>query len=123
MCDSHPISSPVSSADFQPYVDHALEVFGPHRLMYGGDWPFALLAAGSYTQIWAGIRVCLDRLDPEALWAVLGGTARRVYGLPASDRRVRERPQAAGREHLTAAPTVGADLQERPVAQRFPAVC
>ena len=74
-----------SSADFQPYVDHALEVFGPHRLMYGGDWPFALLAADSYTQIWAGIRGCLDGLDPAALWAVLGGTARRVYGLPDGD--------------------------------------
>jgi hypothetical protein len=55
--------------------DHA-EVFRPHRLMYGGDWPFALLAADSYTQIWVGIRDCLDGLDPEALWAVLGGTAR-----------------------------------------------
>jgi L-fuconolactonase len=73
-----------SSADFQPYVDHALEVFGPHRLMYGGDWPFALLAADSYTQIWAGIRDCLDGLDPAALWSVLGGTARRVYSLGGS---------------------------------------
>jgi hypothetical protein len=36
---------------------------------------------------------CLDDLDPEALWAVLGGTARRVYGLPASDEVIRERPQ------------------------------
>jgi L-fuconolactonase len=74
-----------SSADFRPYVDHALEAFGPYRLMYGGDWPFALLAADSYTQIWAGIRGCLDGLDPAALWAVLGGTARRVYGLPDGD--------------------------------------
>jgi L-fuconolactonase len=74
-------------------VNHALEVFRPHRLRYGGDWPFALLAADSYTQIWVGIRDCLDDLDPEALWAVLGGTARRVYGLPASDEIVRERPQ------------------------------
>jgi L-fuconolactonase len=90
-----------SSADFQPYVDHALEVFGPHRLMYGGDWPFALLAADSYTQIWDGIRDCLDGLDPEALWAVLGGTARRVYGLPAADEVARERPQKVVREHLT----------------------
>ena len=73
-----------SSADFQPYVDHALEVFGPHRLMYGGDWPFALLAADSYTQVWAGIRDCLDGLDPAALWSVLGGTARRVYSLGGS---------------------------------------
>jgi predicted TIM-barrel fold metal-dependent hydrolase len=53
-----------SSADFQPYVDYALEVFRPHRLMYGGDWPFALLAADSYTQIWDGIRDCLDGQDP-----------------------------------------------------------
>jgi hypothetical protein len=51
--------------------------------MYGGDWPFALLA-DFYSQIWAGIRGCLDGLDPEALWALLGGT-RRVYGLPAGD--------------------------------------
>jgi L-fuconolactonase len=69
--------------DFRPYVDHALEVFGPHRLLYGGDWPFALLAADSYTQVWAGIRPCLDGLAPDELRAVLGGTARRVYGLPA----------------------------------------
>jgi L-fuconolactonase len=75
-----------SSADFQPYVDHALEVFGPYRLLYGGDWPFALLAADSYTQIWAGIRGCLDGLNPEQLRAVLGDTARRVYGLPAGHR-------------------------------------
>jgi hypothetical protein len=74
-------------------VNQALEVVRPHRLRYGGDWPFALLAADSYTQIWVGIRDCLDGLDPEALWAVLGGTARRVYGLPASDEIVRERPQ------------------------------
>ena len=34
-----------TSADFSPYVDHAMEVFGTNRLLYGGDWPFALLAA------------------------------------------------------------------------------
>jgi hypothetical protein len=43
-------------------------------------------AADSYTQIWAGIRGCLDGLNPEQLRAVLGGTARRVYGLPAGHR-------------------------------------
>ena len=41
-----------STADYRRYVDHALDVFGPERTMYGGDWPFALLAAGSYTEIW-----------------------------------------------------------------------
>jgi L-fuconolactonase len=85
-----------SSADFQPYIDHALKVFGPHRLLYGGDWPFALLAADSYTQIWTGIRGCLNGLDPEALRAVLSDTARRVYGLPDGDEMVRERPPEVG---------------------------
>jgi L-fuconolactonase len=58
-----------ASSDFQPYVDHALDVFGPHRLLYGGDWPFALLAADSYTQIWATIYLthpgCPRRVAPQ----------------------------------------------------------
>ena len=33
-----------TSADLQPYVDHALAVFGPERLMFGGDWPVSVLA-------------------------------------------------------------------------------
>jgi L-fuconolactonase len=70
-----------TSAALQPYVDHALEVFGPDRLMYGGDWPFALLAATSYTRIWSTLRGCLNHLDAAALEAVLARTARRVYGL------------------------------------------
>ena len=32
-------------ADLQPYVDHALDVFGPDRLLFGSDWPVCLLAA------------------------------------------------------------------------------
>jgi L-fuconolactonase len=71
-----------TSADLQRYVDHALDVFGPDRMMYGGDWPFALVAATSYTQIWSDLRGCLHHLDPPAVRAVLATTARRVYGLP-----------------------------------------
>jgi L-fuconolactonase len=70
-----------TSADLAPYVEYAIDVFGPDRVMYGGDWPFALLAADSYTQIWRGIRGCLDRLEPDDRRAVLSETARRVYGL------------------------------------------
>ena len=50
--------------------------------MYGGDWPFALLAASSYTQIWSGLRATLDGLSPSDLEHVLCGTARRTYHLP-----------------------------------------
>lgn len=70
-----------TAQDLQPYVEHAVQVFGAERLLYGGDWPFALQAADSYLQIWHGIRDCLDALSPSALQQVLSGTARRVYRL------------------------------------------
>jgi hypothetical protein len=61
-------------------VDH----LGKPPIRARGWQPWADLiaaAADSYTQIWAGIRDCLNDLDAAALWAVLGGTARRVYGI------------------------------------------
>jgi L-fuconolactonase len=70
-----------SVADYQRYVDHALGLFGPERTMYGGDWPFALLAANSYTEIWRDLRACLNSLDHAERHAILAGTAQRVYRL------------------------------------------
>ena len=75
-----------TSADFAPYVDHALRLFGPQRLMYGGDWPFALLNAGSYTHVWNGIHRTIESLAEDDQRAVLSDTARRVYGLPETER-------------------------------------
>jgi len=37
--------------DFAPYVDHIIESFSPQRLMFGSDWPVALLAAHSYSEV------------------------------------------------------------------------
>lgn len=37
-------------ADLDPFVNHALEVFGPERLLFGSDWPVCLLAA-SYSEV------------------------------------------------------------------------
>src|SRR5206468_11600569 len=31
--------------DLAPIVNHTLEVFGPDRVMFGGDWPVVTLAA------------------------------------------------------------------------------
>ena len=36
--------------DLQPFVDRALEYFGPRRMMFGSDWPVCLLAA-TYDQV------------------------------------------------------------------------
>jgi L-fuconolactonase len=67
--------------DLRPAVDHALEVFGPSRLMIGSDWPLALLAASSYTEVWTATRETLGGLGEADRAEVLGGTAARVYGL------------------------------------------
>jgi len=74
-------SSTWSSADFSPYARHAVEVFGPSRVLYGGDWPFALLAADDYTQIWNGIHDCLGDLSHAERTGVLHDNAVATYGL------------------------------------------
>jgi L-fuconolactonase len=38
-------------SDFAPYVDNIIESFSPQRLMFGSDWPVALLAAPSYSEV------------------------------------------------------------------------
>lgn len=67
----------------RPFVEDALELFGPDRLMYGGDWPIADLAGG-YARTWAALTEILDSLGADDRDAVLGGTAERVYGLDAA---------------------------------------
>jgi L-fuconolactonase len=40
-----------NSEDFAPYVVHVIDSFTPQRLMFGSDWPVALLAADSYSEV------------------------------------------------------------------------
>lgn len=70
-----------TSGDLRPAVDHAIEVFGPDRLMFGSDWPVCLLASG-YGRWLATARDLVAGLSEPEQAAVLGATARRVYGLP-----------------------------------------
>jgi L-fuconolactonase len=66
--------------DLRPAVDHALEVFGPERLMFGSDWPVCLLAT-DYGGWMATLGGLLGGLSPDESAAVWAGTARRVYHL------------------------------------------
>lgn len=75
--------SPWTAADLRPAVDHALDVFGPQRLMFGSDWPVCLLAT-SYGRWIEVVTDLLGDLDPTDRAAVWGGTARRCYRLGAS---------------------------------------
>jgi L-fuconolactonase len=69
-----------TTSDLRPYVDHALTVFGPTRLVFGSDWPVCLLAA-SYSEVADAARVTLDSLTPTEQAAVFGGNAIRIYRL------------------------------------------
>ena len=42
-------------SDLRPYVQAALELFGPERLMFGSDWPVSNLA-GTYPEVIGGAR-------------------------------------------------------------------
>ena len=62
----------------RPYLDHAIDCFGPARLMYGGDWPVSTIAGG-YDRIWAGISALLADLTDIDRDRILGGTAQEFY--------------------------------------------
>lgn len=63
-------------ADLRPFVQTALELFGPDRLMFGSDWPVCELAS-TYTRVKDALTEILGRPDPD----VFGGTATRTYQL------------------------------------------
>jgi L-fuconolactonase len=66
--------------DLEPFVDHALAVFGPERLIFGSDWPVCLLAA-RYDRVVAVARELLAGLSELERGAVFGGNAEMLYGL------------------------------------------
>lgn len=66
--------------DLRPYTDTALEAFGPHRLMFGSDWPVCTLAA-SYSEVLAAAEELTAGLDAVERAEVFAGTAVRVYAL------------------------------------------
>jgi L-fuconolactonase len=64
----------------RPYLEGALEAFGPRRLMFGSDWPVCLVATG-YAD-WAALAgrfvSRLSETEQEAFWS---GNAREAYRL------------------------------------------
>ncbi len=62
------------------YSDHVLDLFSPDRVMAASNWPVILLGA-SYAETWDGITDLVADLSADERRAVLGDTAKRVYGL------------------------------------------
>ena len=68
--------------DFTPYLQVALDAFGPERLMFGSDWPVCLLAA-EYAEVAGLVGDVIGALAPAERQAILGDTAAKFYGLDA----------------------------------------
>ncbi len=64
----------------RPYADHAIDAFGPARLMFGSDWPVCTLAA-SYDRVVTSMEAVTGTLTPIEQAAVFGGNAARIYSL------------------------------------------
>jgi L-fuconolactonase len=69
-----------TTEDFRPYVERALEFFGPKRMMFGSDWPVCLLAA-SYDRVLESFQLLLADLSEEDRNRVFGGNAIEFYKL------------------------------------------
>jgi L-fuconolactonase len=70
-----------TAADISPYLDRALEPFGPNRLIFGSDWPVAVLRGG-YSKVWRETNLALASLSDNERHCILGGTAFAFYRLP-----------------------------------------
>ncbi|WP_343702650.1 amidohydrolase family protein [Chitinophaga sp.] len=66
--------------DFIPFLDVALEAFGPGRLMFGSDWPVCLMAA-SYPQVKQIVTDYIAGLSAAEQAQIMGGNAAAFYKL------------------------------------------
>ena len=69
-----------TEAQLIPYLETALEAFGPKRLMFGSDWPVALLATGYKTWFEIVARF-VSRLSPDEQTAFWSKNAIAAYHL------------------------------------------
>lgn len=63
-----------------PYLDTALEAFGANRVMFGSDWPVvtSMMEYDEWKDIFLGF---VSRLSADEQTAIMGGNARRFYGV------------------------------------------
>ena len=71
---------PWAVAPLRPFVQHVLSVFGPHRLMFGSEWP-ACLPAATWKETLAAFTQSIGARSIEVREQLLGGTAATFYGL------------------------------------------
>jgi L-fuconolactonase len=69
----------------KPYVEFLMGCFGSDRLMWGSDWPVALLVS-DYAGTYRAMRQALGRLTPAVELRLFRQNALQFYGLPVGDK-------------------------------------
>lgn len=69
-----------TKSDLRPFIDTALESFGPTRLMFGSDWPVSLLAC-AYDKWIEMVERSTSALSVSERDRLFGGTAKEAYRL------------------------------------------
>jgi L-fuconolactonase len=67
-------------AHLRPYYEIVLHAFGPDRLMFGSDWPPCTVTS-SYGEVVNAAQALIADLSAAERFAIMAGTARRVYRL------------------------------------------
>ena len=67
--------------DFKPFLEVAVEAFGPDRIMVGSDWPVCLLAADRYATVIGIVDQFSSQWTEEERNALFGGNAEIFYNL------------------------------------------
>jgi L-fuconolactonase len=67
-----------TAADLRPYLDHALECFGPARLLFGSDWPVSTLAT-DYPRWVATVDAALEGCTTEERQRIFARNAEAFY--------------------------------------------
>jgi predicted TIM-barrel fold metal-dependent hydrolase len=70
--------------DWRPVITDAIDTFGPHRSMFGSNFPIEKLWT-NYHQLLAVFRASLSHLTPAEQHEVLFATATRTYRLTGAD--------------------------------------
>ncbi|TSB47040.1 amidohydrolase family protein [Alkalicoccobacillus porphyridii] len=67
--------------DFTPYIQHAVQVFGVDRVLFGSDWPVCLLAA-TYDEVIEIVEEALStQCKEQEMGKLFGANAAKFYGL------------------------------------------
>lgn len=69
-----------AATDLEPAIRIAVAAFGAERLLYGSDWPVALLN-GSYEHVFAETTNAIRSVAGSGADAILGGNALRLYAI------------------------------------------